>query len=184
MFEKNAEALLNPHFLFNSMNAIRYMIFEDQQVASDLLSDLAELIRYQLADGKTNTSLENDLTQLASLIRLEQLRLEERLEVTSNFEILAQPVRFQKSLLLPLVEYIFVEKDIYSVQHNQLSLTCSQQGASTVFILELTQTPKIKAGELNLDRFIQNAALQQEVKLVQSVNTNTYKMELIISNEC
>lgn len=184
MFEKNAEALLNPHFLFNSMNAIRYMIFEDQQVASDLLSDLAELIRYQLADGKTKTSLENDLAQLASLIRLEQLRLEERLEVISKFDILSKPVRFNKSLLLPLVEYIFVEKDIYSVQHNQLSLTCSAQGESTVFILELKQTPKIKAGELNLDRFIQNAELQQEVKLVQSVDTNTYKMELIISNEC
>ena len=91
MFEKNAEAPLNPHFLFNSMNAIRYMIFENQDLASDLLGKLAELIRYQLNDGVGNTSVSDDLTQLAHLLDLEALRQEEQITITKQFTKLTSP---------------------------------------------------------------------------------------------
>ncbi|OJV18244.1 MAG: hypothetical protein BGO30_04685 [Bacteroidetes bacterium 41-46] len=39
---------LNPHFLFNSLNVLDYLIFEDQQRASDFVRKLSSVYRYLL----------------------------------------------------------------------------------------------------------------------------------------
>lgn len=80
MFDSNTDSVLNPHFIFNSMNAIRYTIFEDQDKASELLSELAQLLRFKLADGKNQTDVLEELTFVKHYLNLEALRLEERLE--------------------------------------------------------------------------------------------------------
>jgi LytS/YehU family sensor histidine kinase len=183
MFEKNAEAPLNPHFLFNSMNAIRYMIFENQDLASELLGKLAELIRYQLNDGVTNTSFSDDLTQLEHLLELEALRLEERFTLTKHLSKLVSPHPLPCSVLLPLVEYVFIKKDIYSVSHNELIITTKEVGSAVVFTLNLTQSPKIKSGDLPLDNLITQLGMGNICSATQTCDANTYTMELTFNNE-
>lgn len=183
MFEKNAEAPLNPHFLFNSMNAIRYMIFENQDLASDLLGKLAELIRYQLNDGVGNTSVSDDLTQLAHLLDLEALRLEERITITKQFTKLSSPYPLACSLLLPVVEYVFIKKDIYSVSHNELFVSTNETGGALTFTLKLTQTPKIKSGDLPLNELIAKLGLGNVCNATQTCDATTYTMELTFNNE-
>lgn len=183
MFEKNAEAPINPHFLFNSMNAIRYMIFENQDVASDLLGKLAELIRYQLNDGITTTSLSDDITQLNHLLELEAMRLEERITITRNFAKLSSPIPIPRSVLLPIIEYIFIKKDIYSVTHNELSLSTEELASGTTLSLKLTQSPKIKKGDLPLDSFLTQLGVSEQCTVSQSFDANTYIMELTFNNE-
>ena len=70
MFNKQPDSALNPHFIFNSMNAIRYTIFEDQEKASELLSELAQLLRYKLADGKAHTDVLEELTYVKQYLNL------------------------------------------------------------------------------------------------------------------
>ena len=183
MFEKNAEAPVNPHFLFNSMNAIRYMIFENQDVASDLLGKLAELIRYLLNDGVVKTSISDELVQLSHLIALESLRLEERITVDQDFKKLLSPFPLPRSVLLPIVEYVFIKKDIYSVSHNDLKLKTKESGNNLVFILTLTQQPKIQAGDLTLDQLLIQLGVNEQCNATQTCDANTYTMELTFTNE-
>lgn len=51
------KAQLNPHFLFNNLNALDQLIEEDQNKASDFLNEFAEIYRYvlQVSDKKTIT---------------------------------------------------------------------------------------------------------------------------------
>ncbi|WDE06689.1 histidine kinase [Thalassomonas viridans] len=77
---------LNPHFLFNAMNTIRGMIYEDQDKAADLVTQLSELFRYNLSSGvKVSTSLQDELEICRSYLAIEQFRLGDRLQV--NMEI-------------------------------------------------------------------------------------------------
>lgn len=79
---KSLMAQINPHFLFNSMNTIRGMIYEDKDKAAELLTELSELFRYNLSAGtKTAASLKEELEICQSYLNIERIRLGDRLRV-------------------------------------------------------------------------------------------------------
>lgn len=96
---------LNPHFLFNSLNSIRALIFEDQHKAAHTLTQLSELFRVHLqANLKPISTLEDEWEIAKRYLEIEQVRLETRLQLETQFD----PDLWQKSLptlcLLTLVE--------------------------------------------------------------------------------
>lgn len=73
---------LNPHFLFNAFNTIRGSIFEDQQRAADLVTQLAELFRFHLSlSNRVSQSLEDEWQLAQKYLAIEQARLDDRLRV-------------------------------------------------------------------------------------------------------
>ncbi|MCI2082801.1 MAG: histidine kinase [Bacteroidales bacterium] len=53
---------LNPHFLFNSLNVLDYLIHTDQNRASDYVKKMANVYRYLLAmDDRTTATLEEEM---------------------------------------------------------------------------------------------------------------------------
>ncbi|TKG97421.1 histidine kinase [Puteibacter caeruleilacunae] len=59
---KQLKAQLNPHFLFNNLNILDQLIDEDQDKASDFLSDFSDLYRYALSSSdKELISLQDEL---------------------------------------------------------------------------------------------------------------------------
>jgi two-component system sensor histidine kinase AlgZ len=96
---------LNPHFLFNSLNSIRALIFEDQEKAAHTLTQLSELFRVHLqANLKPVSTLEDEWEIAKRYLEIEQVRLEQRLKVETHFD----PSLWQQHLptlcLLTLVE--------------------------------------------------------------------------------
>lgn len=75
-------AQMNPHFLFNSLNSIKYFIINQQgHEAADYLTRFARLIRLILNNSKSNmVKLDAELEALELYIQMEQLR------VTGSFE--------------------------------------------------------------------------------------------------
>ncbi|MEM7798813.1 MAG: histidine kinase [Chloroflexota bacterium] len=74
-------AQINPHFLFNSLNTIRYFVRADQDKARQLLLDLSEVFQVALKAGDF-VSLEDEIDFTKSYLALEQARLDERLNVS------------------------------------------------------------------------------------------------------
>ncbi|WP_333607856.1 sensor histidine kinase [Arsukibacterium sp.] len=71
---------LNPHFLFNALNSIRALIFEDQHKAADTVTQLAELFRVHLqAHLRPTSSLQEEWALCQHYLSIEQVRLEQRL---------------------------------------------------------------------------------------------------------
>ena len=96
---------LNPHFLFNSLNSIRALIFEDQEKAAHTLTQLSELFRVYLhANLKPVSTLEDEWAIAKRYVEIEQVRLEQRLQVETYFD----PSLWQQHLptlcLLTLIE--------------------------------------------------------------------------------
>ena len=63
---------INPHFLFNSLNTIRGMIFEDEDKAAELITQLSTLFRYNLStDTKAHTTLGKELAVCQHYLAIE-----------------------------------------------------------------------------------------------------------------
>ncbi|GGW83950.1 sensor histidine kinase [Alteromonas halophila] len=96
---------LSPHFLFNTMNSIRALIFEDREKAANLVTQLSEIFRTHLqAHLQSKASLEQEWNVAERYLIIEQARLEERLQITCSIddELWQQPLPTLS--LLTLVE--------------------------------------------------------------------------------
>jgi two-component system, LytTR family, sensor kinase len=97
---------LNPHFLFNTLNAISTLILErNTEHANQMVTALSRFLRYSLDnDPMQRVSLDQELTALHLYLDIEQVRFDERLSVTSNIEVSARRALLPSLLLQPIVE--------------------------------------------------------------------------------
>ena len=72
---------LNPHFLFNALNNIRFMIHEDANNAEQMLMSLSSVLRYSLDSSKNEkVPFKDELEISRRYIDLIQIQFEERLQ--------------------------------------------------------------------------------------------------------
>jgi hypothetical protein len=99
---------MNPHFMFNSLNSIKYFILQSKpETAAEYLSDFAHLIRMILQHSrKSNITLSEELEVLELYIELEQLRFGEAFEFSKIIDpsVELEFVKIPPMLLQPYVE--------------------------------------------------------------------------------
>jgi sensor histidine kinase YesM len=72
-------AQINPHFLFNTLNALAEVVHRDEDEAEDLITDLAAMMRYALESSSRRVPVADELDVVRRLLRVEQVRLGDRL---------------------------------------------------------------------------------------------------------
>lgn len=98
-------AQLNPHFLFNAMNAVVTLIGRDPAQAREMLVRISDLLRATLTAGDAQeTSLANELELTARYLEIEQVRFADRLRVAWNVADGLGEWRVPAFALQPLVE--------------------------------------------------------------------------------
>ena len=75
------QSRIRPHFLFNSMNIIASLIAIDPDTAESVVEDLSELFRASLNEAGNQVPMADELALCRRYVRIEQLRLGERLTV-------------------------------------------------------------------------------------------------------
>ena len=98
------QALIRPHFLFNSMNTIASLTRTDPARAEEAVEDLADLLRANLGGPKDRTTLKEELEVAAIYQRIEKLRLGERLNVRWNVGELPMRALIPSLTIQPLLE--------------------------------------------------------------------------------
>jgi sensor histidine kinase YesM len=73
-------AQINPHFLFNALNTIRYFVRTDPETARRLLLNLSDVFQRALRSGEF-VPLQDELSYVESYLALEKARLDERLQI-------------------------------------------------------------------------------------------------------
>jgi LytS/YehU family sensor histidine kinase len=95
---------LEPHFLFNALNALRATIRRDPPRARELVSDLSDLYRYLLSHPDDATVRE-EVSHAESYLAIERARLgEDRLSVRTEIAPEVESDSVPALLLQPLVE--------------------------------------------------------------------------------
>ena len=96
---------LSPHFLFNTFNSIRALIYEDQDKAADTLTQLSELFRTHLqAHLRAASTLEEEWQVSQRYLAIEETRLEERLTIKVNIDETLYQQKLPTLTLLTLLE--------------------------------------------------------------------------------
>ena len=106
---------VNPHFLFNSLNALTQLVYEDQDKAATFIKQLSEVYRYVLdTREKELVTIDEELSFIRSYLFLQQIRFGQKLQIS----IL---VDSRDTLLPPLALQILVEN---AIKHNIISEDC------------------------------------------------------------
>lgn len=99
------QSRIRPHFLFNSMNIIASLIATDPDTAENVVLDLADLFRASLRDAGDEVTLAHELDLCRRYIRIEQLRIGDRLQVDWRLgDTPLDEVRIPLLTLQPLIE--------------------------------------------------------------------------------
>jgi two-component system sensor histidine kinase AlgZ len=98
------QARIRPHFLYNSINAVLSLIRQAPRRAEEALEDMAELFRVLMADNRELTPLTQELDLCRQYLRIEQLRLGERLKVEWQLEAMPGDALVPPLVLQPLLE--------------------------------------------------------------------------------
>ena len=96
---------LQPHFLFNTLNAISALIPADAKPARRMVARLGDLLRTTLEHEETQeVTLREELDFLQPYLEIEQARLEDRLTVVMKIAPETLDARVPHLILQPLVE--------------------------------------------------------------------------------
>jgi LytS/YehU family sensor histidine kinase len=97
---------LNPHFLFNTLNAISTLILDhDSDTANRMVSSLSAFLRHSLdADPHERVTLKQELEALELYLGIEKVRFSDRLKVRVDIAPDAYGALVPNLLLQPLIE--------------------------------------------------------------------------------
>lgn len=102
------QARIQPHFLFNSLNAVLSLIRTEPRQAETTLEDLADLFRVLIRDGRNMTSLQDEIRICKQYLSIEKVRLGQRLQVQWDAVDITEEVlrkaQIPSLLLQPLLE--------------------------------------------------------------------------------
>jgi two-component sensor histidine kinase len=105
---KALNALMNPHFIFNSLNNIQGLINKDEKrIANEYLVIFSDLVRQNMHNiSKGFISLQQELTLIENYLTLEKLRFKELVnyEINVDEEVDVDDIMIPPLMIQPLVE--------------------------------------------------------------------------------
>ena len=102
---QNLRLQLEPHFLFNALNAISAAIYENPRAADEMVCRLSDLLRHLLkSDRSQEIPLSRELELLQLYTRIMEARFEHRLKLELAIEDGTREALVPQLILQPLVE--------------------------------------------------------------------------------
>lgn len=99
------QAQINPHFLYNSLDSIVWMIqTKNNEQASAMVMDLANFFRISLNKGNPIICLEKELAHAKSYLRIQSIRFDKRFTYRFEVEEAIKQYCIPKIVLQPLIE--------------------------------------------------------------------------------
>lgn len=162
---KQLESQFNPHFLFNTLDNIRFMIHIDANAADKMITSLSKLLRYSIHDSGEEISVKEDMENIQSYFNILQIRYNKRFAYEVNIEESILNCMIPKLIMQPLVEnavkYGFTDRDKLTVKikgyekQDRLIFSCEDDGAGMTLqqlkdIRRRLQQKENKEGHLGL----------------------------------
>lgn len=128
---------MNPHFLFNSLNSVYFLIKKDNAEARNALHKFSEMLRYQLYEASdARIPVEKEIAYLKDYVDLQQLRKDERYAVQFNCAEDVKGFQIEPLLLIPFVENAFKHISHSSEKINFVKLDMSRSNGTLLFSIE------------------------------------------------
>jgi two-component system, LytTR family, sensor kinase len=99
---------ISPHFIFNVLNSIVYLIRSNSSQAESVTIKLSELMRYLLYEsGDTQVGLDKEVEYMKNYVELQKIRFEEDVDIRIDIEGNPSSQLIEPMLMIPFVENAF-----------------------------------------------------------------------------
>lgn len=176
---------INPHFLFNSLNTIYFLIDKQNAEARTTLLQMSDLLRYQLYDcNSAAIEIEKEVHYLRDYIRLQELRKDNQYEVGIEVGRQVKGFRITPLLLIPFVENAFKHISHYSHEKNFIRVDLQRQNGTLTFVVENSKDDQQRSTEPRGGIGLANVKRRLELlypgrhSLQIHNGANTFKIEL------
>lgn len=96
---------INPHFIFNTLNNIYYLVFEKSDKSLQAIEQLSGLMRYMTYESQNQTiAIQREVEYIKDFIALESMRISGKANVIFDTDISNSELRIPPLLLIPFVE--------------------------------------------------------------------------------
>lgn len=175
---------VNPHFLFNSLNTLKYMVESGDPHAIDFILKLSDFYRYSLENRKQDLiRLSEELEILHAYLFLLKARFEEGIELSVKID-----AQHLQSMIPPFTLQLLVEN---CIKHNVVSLErplsiCLYSEKDCVVVENIVQpkrTPESSTGmglENINERYLH--LLKKEIRIQKTEKLFTIKLPVIHAN--
>ena len=138
------QAVIRPHFLFNSMNTIASLTRTNPRQAEEAVEDLSDLLRANLGGSGDRTSLKEELEVAAIYQRIEKLRLGDRLSVRWDIADLPMRALIPSLTIQPLLENAIYHGIELLPDGGEVTVTGIRDGEFLVITISNPVAPGIK----------------------------------------
>lgn len=101
---RQLESQFHPHFLFNTLENIKFMVKLDSEAAIQMIQALSALLRYSIHEETRRVPLEKDLEYLHSYMKIQQYRFGQRLHYSEQIDDQVRGCLIPKLLFQPVLE--------------------------------------------------------------------------------
>jgi two-component system sensor histidine kinase YesM len=136
---KQLESQFNPHFLFNTLENIKFMTKLDPIAASKMIVALSNLLRYSINTSMTEVTIKEDMEYTQNYLEIQKYRFGNRLNYILNVPEAVKECIVPKLVIQPIIEnaikygfkdcqHLMVEMEI-TFYEEQLSIVIYNNGA-------------------------------------------------------
>ncbi len=99
------ELQINPHFIYNTLDSINWLAVENEQdEISNMLSQFARILRYQIDKSNKIVTIEQELVYLEMYLYLQKVRFSDSFEFVIQCDELVKYCLIHKMIFQPFVE--------------------------------------------------------------------------------
>lgn len=140
---------INPHFLFNSLNSVYFLIDKNNEPARAALHKFSDMLRYQLYEcNGQKIPVEKEISYLKDYVDLQCLRINKDCDVQFNCENDVNNFSIEPLLLIPFVENSFKYVSHYSNgKKNEVQVNISRNDTALNFSVRNTTDDKQRLAE-------------------------------------
>ncbi len=135
---------INPHFLFNSLNSVYFLIDKNNKEARQALHKFSDMLRYQLYEmNGEKIPVEKEISYLQDYIALQRLRQNDNSSVSLHVAPDTQGFYIEPLLLVPFVENSFKHLSHFNDgKKNEIKINLSRQNGTFNFSIRNTTEGK------------------------------------------
>ncbi len=117
---RQLESQFNPHFLFNTLETIKFTVKLEPDIASRMIVALSAILRYSINSQMTDVTLEEDLSYIESYLTIQKYRFEDSLFTDIQVDEQALDCVVPKLIFQPVIEnaikYGFGETELLTIR--------------------------------------------------------------------
>ncbi len=134
---KYMQSQINPHFLYNTLDSIRWMaVVAGQDEIAQQIEALSDIFRHALNKGKEIVTVKQEVEHLQNYVLIQKNRFGDKIQISIHVEPEAEKCKVLKLILQPLVENAYVHGLEKKVGGGWVQVRIFCEGADLVYLVE------------------------------------------------